>query len=194
MSKSGGNGGTGIATTANAPSNTLQATFKPVHVVAPPPAGTRPHTDLARAEKLTDLSSRGLIRHSQLFNKVAAQKHDPFLVKPMLAKIGGTAESARSFHSVPGFTAAESKGNIYPTNGGTSSERDRASLSSDGTAMSLIADLDADEDAGAGHRKSGWVLAWLANLIAAAGTCGLGWWLWQNAPKGARMTLPATVE
>lgn len=187
LSRSPGNGGTGIQTTAILPFNKLQSTFKPEHVVAPPPAGPRPHTDLAAAEKRTNLSSQDLIKHSQLFNKVAAAVGDPLLVKPVLNKIGATEESARTFHSVPGFTAEESKGNVYPTNGGTSRERPMASLSSDAAARATE-EPDSDKP-----DPPGWLLAWLFNLIAVAGTLGLAWWLWQNAPKGAHMSMPTTT-
>ena len=195
LSKSGGNGGTGVPTTAIQPLNNLQSTFKPSHVIAPPPAGTRPHTDLAAAEKRNNLSSQGLIKHSTLYNKIAANPHDPILAPPVLNKIGGTVESARSFHSVPGFTAEESKGNVYPTHGGRIGDgRPMGNLSSAGNAAM---DGELDNDAAAERAAQRTFSAWfdtLLLLLATLATGGLGWWLWQQTPKGLRPTLPALAN
>ncbi len=195
LSKSGGNGGTGVPTTAIQPLNNLQATFKPSHVTAPPPAGTRPHTDLAAAEKRNNLSSQDLIKHSTLYNKIAAHPGDPILAPPVLNKIGGTVESARSFHSVPGFTAEESKGNIYPTHGGRiGNGRPMGNLSSAGLAgMDGELDNDAAEERAAQRTFSAWFDTLLL-LLATLATGGIGWWLLQQTPKGLRPTLPALAN
>ena len=198
IAKGGGNGGTGLPTTVNQPLAKIQPTMTPDHSVAPPPAGPRPHTDLAAAEKRNNLSSVDLIKRSTLFKKVAAPGGDPVLAGAVLGKIGATAESARSFHTLQGFTAAESKGNITPTNGGTTgAKRAMASLSSGGTSIgpqALDAASDAAEDDDTAQRgQSGWLLAWLGNLVAVCGTAGLAWYAWRNMPRGARMTMPAQI-
>jgi hypothetical protein len=189
--RSGGNGGTGVSTTANAPLSNLQSTFKPLHVTLPPPAGVRPHTDLAAAEKTTMLSSRRLIKRSALYNKIVTPHGDPLLVGPDLRKIAYPDGGGSSFKTLQGFTAAESKGEIYPTHGGTvGKHHDGGSLSS--TAHPGTAESDAAEAADS-PAPAGWLLKWLFNLSAVAGTCGLGWLMWTQAPRGARMTLPAKL-
>ena len=190
LGKNAGNGGTGVPTTANAPQSTLQSTFKPVHVTAPPPAGVRPHTDLAAAEKRTMLSSRGIIKRSSLYNKIATHHGDPRLMRPVMNKIAYPDGGGSSFKALQGFTAAESKGNIYPTHGGTSGRHlEAGSLTS--SAHTAMADGEGETDERPG--ASGWLTRWLLNILAVAGSAGLALLLWQQAPKGARMTLPATT-
>ncbi len=185
--RSGGNGGSGVSTTANAPLANLQSTFKPLHVTQPPPAGVRPHTDLAAAEKTTMLSSRRLIKRSALYKKVASPPGDPRLVGPDHHKIAYPDGGGSSFKTLQGFTAADSKGEIYATHGGTSGKHhEDGSLSSLG--HSELADSAEAEDTD-NPMPTGWLLRWLFNLAAFAGACGLGWTMWTQAPPGARMTL-----
>lgn len=192
LSKAGGNGGTGVPTTANAPLGSLQSTFKPAHAIAPPPAGVRPHTDLAAAEKRTDLSSRSITKQSSLYNKIVLAPGDPRLVGAYAAKLGSKDGGGASVKQTPGFTDAESKGNVYVTTGGIdNNSRETASLSTHGVAATaLTSEIDTDE---APRKLNYSLLDWLLMTVAAIAACGIGVWLWQQAPKGARMTLPAKM-
>ena len=191
MSKGAGNGGTGIPTNANAPLANIQPTFKPAHAAAPPPAGVRPHTDLAAAEKRTDLSSRSIVKRSSLYPELHAPPVDPRLIGPTLPHMETVGGSA-SFKAVGGFNAELSKGNVYPTNGGRDSGgHPTASLSSNGAGAIFAAVTDGEESAAGRSAEQGWLGRWLVTLAALGGALGVGAWLWRQMPKTPRIRLPA---
>lgn len=195
MSKAGGNGGTGIPTTANAPLGSLQSTFKPAHAIAPPPAGVRPHTDLAADQKRTDLSSRSITKQSSLYNKIVLTPGDPNLTGAYAAKIGPKGGGGASVKQTAGFTADESKGDVTVSSGGRDNNtRPSASLSSHGgTAMTSSASNDFDSDGASRH--IGYTLSdWLVALIACVLSGMACVWLWRNAPQGARMIGPTAQQ
>jgi len=193
MSKAGGNGGTGIPATANAPLGSLQSTFKPAHAIAPPPAGVRPHTDLAAAQKRTDLSSRSITKQSSLYNKIIVAPGDPVLVGAYMAKLAPKDGGAASVKPTPGISGDLSKSNVTMASGSTDSNaRPSASLSSHGgTAMTATTgDFRGDVPAPRiGYTGVDWLLAAIAAMLSGA----IGGWLWRSAPAGARMTLPTRL-
>ena len=211
-SASGGSGGTGLSshgsagggkykgigaktpTAVSSPASNTQQTMVPAKPFTPPPAGPRPQTDLAAARKLIGLSSAGLVKHSQLFPKQHALPGDPSLAGPVLNAIGPTTGGSASFKKVAGISAAESNGNISPANFKTTPIKgQRASLSSGGSTTILPPASATEEMSTSNSQGGGWLLKWLSNAMAIAGMAGLGWWMWRQAPSGARMTLPARV-
>ncbi len=190
-SRSGGNGGTGVSTTANAPAAALRSTFQPLHVTLPPQAGVRPHTDLAAAVKRNMLSTKRLIKPSSLNNKVHAPVRDPLLMAAVLKKIAYPDGGGSSFKTLHTLKAAESNGKIYPANGVSSGKHEEAGTLSSGAPTEMQAsDDDAPVDESA---EGGWLLKWLMNIAAVAGSGALAWVLWRQLPPGARMTLPVAA-
>ena len=194
QTRSGGNGGTGVSTSANAPIASLTPSFKPLHVTLPPQAGIRPHTDLAAAMKRNTLASKRLIKPSSLYNKVHAPHRDPHLMAAVLKKIAYPDGGGSSFKTLRTIKAEESNGRIYPTNGGTTGRHEEAATLNSGTHE---AHADLDHIGGTDYEESpgdsNWLLKWLFNLAALAGSTGVAWLLWHQFPKGARMTLPTAL-
>jgi hypothetical protein len=185
LSPKGGSGGTGL-------SSGSQAKLSPAKPHATPPAGIRPHTDLAAATKLIGLASGNLIKHSSLFPKMPLPPGDPSLSGPVMNKIGATEGGSASFKAVAGISAAQSNGRVYPTNGGgAGGGRARESLS--GSQAHGVGDLDGETSDTPRKSSGGGLLAWLHGLLTAAGIGAIGYWMWNAAPKGARMALPATT-
>ncbi len=207
VSSHGGSGGTGLSshgsasgsirglsgassTHASTPASGTQQQLTPAKPHNTPPAGVRPHTDLAAATKIIGLSSGNLIKHSSLFPKMSLPAGDPSLAGPVMNKIGATEGGSASFKAVAGLSAAQSNGRVYPTNGGTSGGgRSGQSLSGSAAAVTST-DSDAIETP---RQRSGGLLAWLHGLLIVAGIGSIGYWMWTATPKGARMTLPATT-
>jgi hypothetical protein len=209
VSSRGGSGGTGLSSHGSAkgslrgigaPSSTRAATpasgtqhqMTPAKPHNTPPAGVRPHTDLAAATKLITLSSANLTKHSQLFPKMPLPPGAPSLVGPVLNNIGPTQGGSASFKAVAGIPTALSNGRVYPTHGGgTGGGKPGHSLSGSAhvTAMTVA---EASTGGGTGE-GGGWLLLWLKNCLCGLGVAGLGWWMWQQVPKGAKMALPARI-
>ena len=184
-----GSGGTGLPMQSlQSVAPTTPGQLRPSKPHISPPAGVRPHTDLANGIKTTGESSARLMKHTSLYPKQPPPPGDPLLVKPYAEKIGATIESARSFVTLPNIPADLSKGRIYPTHGGTSSGGHPSASLSSGHAYS-----DVNTEAAETPEKGGWLTTWLTNALAALGTLALCAWLWIKAPKGARMTLPVKV-
>jgi hypothetical protein len=155
-----------------------------------PPAGVRPHTDLAAATKLIQLSSGNLMKRSSLFPQMPLPPGDPSLSGPVLNKIGPVAGGSASFKAVAGIPAELSSGRVYPTNGaGPGGGKSGASLS----GSSVLASLSEASEPPTTTRSGG-LLHWLWNALTLAGIGGLAWYMWTQAPKGARMTLPAVAR
>ena len=160
--------------------------MSPAKPHATPPAGIRPHTDLAAATKIIGLSSGNLIKHSSLYPKMPVPPGAPALSGPVLNKIGATDGGSASFKAVAGIPAELSNGRVYPTNGrGAGGGRPHASLS--GTAAHGVGDDATNEAATPLKRSSAGLLAWLHGLLTAAAISVIGYWLWTSAPKGARL-------
>jgi hypothetical protein len=207
LSSRGGSGGTGLSshgsargssrgvggqspTRATTPASGTQHQLTPAKPHNTPPAGVRPHTDLAAATKITTLSSANLIKHSQLFPKMPVPPGAPSLAGPVLNNIGPTQGGSASFKAVAGIPTALSNGRVYPTNGGgAGGGKPGHSLTGTAHLMAMAAG-DAGDGTGTG---GGWLLLWLKNIFCALGIAGLGWWMWQQAPKSARTGLPATI-
>ncbi len=160
--------------------------MSPAKPHATPPAGVRPHTDLAAATKLIGLSSGNLIKHSSLYPKMPVPPGAPALSGPVLNKIGATQGGSASFKAVAGIPADLSNGRVYPTNGrGAGGGRSPASLS--GTAALGVGDAATNEVAAPLKRSGAGLLAWLHGLFTAAAIGAIAYWMWSSAPKGARM-------
>ena len=211
-SAGGGSGGTGLSshgsagggkykgvgaktpTGVSSPASNTQQTMVPAKSFSPPPAGVRPHTDLAAANKLVAHSSASLVKHSQLFPRQHNLPGDPTLSGPVLNAIGPTTGGSASFKKVAGFSVAESNANISPANFKTTPAKlQTKSLSSGGASTALAAAAATDEPAAPGGQGGGWLLNWLTNAMTLAGIIVLGLWMWRQAPRGAPMTLPARI-
>jgi hypothetical protein len=178
-------------TRASTPPSSSQHQVTPAKPHNSPPAGVRPHTDLAAATKLISLSSANLTKRSQLFPKMPLPPGSPELSGPVLNKIGATQGGSASFKAVAGIPAALSSGSIYPTNGGGAGGGKSAASLSGSAAASVFSASATDGDGKSSG--GGWLLTWLMNLGCVVGMGGLAWWMWQQAPKGARIGLPATI-
>jgi hypothetical protein len=180
------------STRATTPSSSTQSKIAPAKPHATPPAGVRPHTDLAAATKIIGLSSGNLIKHSSLFPKMPLPPGAPSLAGPVMNKIGATEGGSASFKAVAGIPTSLSNGRVYPTSGGgAGGGRARESLS--GSQVHGVADHGSDDSDRPRRSSGGGLLYWLQALFTAAGIGAIGWWMWNAAPKGARMALPATT-
>jgi hypothetical protein len=209
LSTGKGSGGTGLSshgsasgsikglsssssTRASTAASGTQNQMTPAKPHATPPAGVRPHTDLAAATKLIGLASGNLIKHSSLYPKMPLPPGDPALSGPVMNKIGATEGGSASFKAVAGISAAQSNGNVYPTHGGgAGGGRARESLS--GSQAHGVGDLDGEASDAPRKSTGGGLLAWLHGLCTVLGIGAIGYWMWNAAPKGARMALPATT-
>jgi hypothetical protein len=209
LSTGKGSGGTGLSshgsaagsikglsgassTRASTAASGTQNQMTPAKPHATPPAGVRPHTDLAAATKLIGLASGNLIKHSSLFPKLPLPPGAPVLSGPVMNKIGATEGGSASFKAVAGISAAQSNGRVYPTNGGgAGGGRARESLS--GSQAHGVGDLDGEASDITPRSNGGGLLSWLHGLFTVLGIGAIGYWMWNAAPKGARMPLPATT-
>jgi hypothetical protein len=179
-------------TRASTPASGSRHQITPAKPHNSPPAGVRPHTDLAAATKITALSSANLLKHSQLFPKMPLPPGAPSLAGPVLNNIGPTQGGSASFKAVAGIPTALSNGRVYPTNGGgAGGGKPGHSLTGNAHVMAMAAGETSD---GTGNGTGGgWLLLWLKNIACGLGMAGLGWWMWQQAPKSAKVSLPATI-
>jgi hypothetical protein len=210
LSTGKGSGGTGLSshgsaagsikglsgassTRASTAASGTQNQMTPAKPHATPPAGVRPHTDLAAATKLIGLSSGNLIKHSSLFPKLPLPPGAPVLSGPVMNKIGATEGGSASFKAIAGIPASLSKGAVYPTNGGgAGGGRARESLS--GSQAHGVGDIEGEASDTPRRANGGGLLSWLHGLFTILGVGAIGYWMWNAAPKGARMTtLPATT-
>ncbi len=209
ISSHGGSGGTGLSSHGSAagstrgigaatpthsttPSSGTQQQMTPAKPHATPPAGVRPHTDLAAASKLIQLSSGNLIKRSALFPKMPLPPGDPSLSGPVLNSIGPTQGGSASFKAVAGIPTDLSNGRVYPTNGGGGGGGKSGASLGGATGLAMTAgDGDASSEA---KNSGGGLLVWLQRLLTLVGVGGLSWWLWTSRPKGARIALPALVR
>jgi hypothetical protein len=179
------------STRATTPPSSGQNKITPAKPHATPPAGVRPHTDLAAATKIIGLSSGNLIKHSSLFPKMPLPPGDPSLAGPVMNKIGATEGGSASFKAVAGIPASLTKGHVPIANTGSAGGRAHQSLSA---SQAHGMDHDGSEEADTPRRSSGGgLLSWLHALLTAAGIGVIGFWMWNATPKGARMTLPVTT-
>jgi hypothetical protein len=164
--------------------------MSPAKPHATPPAGVRPHTDLAAATKLIGLASGNLIKHSSLYPKMPLPPGSPALSGPVMNKIGATEGGSASFKAVAGIPTSLSNGRVYPTNGGgAGGGRARESLS--GSQAHGVGDESGEALETPRRSPGGGLLTWLHALLTALGIGAIGYWMWNSAPKGARMALPA---
>jgi hypothetical protein len=209
LSTGKGSGGTGLSshgsaagsikglsgassTRASTAASGTQNQMTPAKPHATPPAGVRPHTDLAAATKLIGLASGNLIKHSSLFPKMPMPPGAPSLSGPVMNKIGATEGGSGSFKAVAGISAAESNGRVYPTNSrGGGGGHAHASLS--GSQAHGVGSLDGEATDAPRRSNGGGLLTWLHGLLTSLGIGAIGYWMWNAAPKGARMALPATT-
>ncbi len=209
LSAGKGSGGTGLSshgsaagsikglsgassTRASTAASGTQNQMTPAKPHAAPRAGVRAHTDLAAATKLIGLASGNLIKHSSLYPKMPLPPGDPSLSGPVMNKIGATEGGSGSFKAVAGISAAQSNGRIYPTNGGGGGGgHAHASLS--GSQAHGAGDHDGEASDTPRKSTGGGLLVWLHGLATLLGIGAIGYWMWNAAPKGARMALPATI-
>jgi hypothetical protein len=207
LSTGKGSGGTGLSshgsaagsikglsgassTRASTAASGTQNQMTPAKPHATPPAGVRPHTDLAAATKLIGLASGNLIKHSSLYPKMPLPPGSPALSGPVMNKIGASEGGSGSFKAVAGITAGQSNGRVYPKNGGgAGGGRAHASLS--GSQSHGVGDLDGEATDTPRRSSGGGLLAWLHGLLTLLGIGAIGYWMWNAAPKGARMPVPA---
>jgi hypothetical protein len=180
------------ATTApSAGPSTGQNKIAPARPHATPPAGVRPQTDLAAATKLIGLASGNLIKHSSLYPKMPLPPGAPALSGPIMNKIGATEGGSGSFKAVAGIPAAQLNSQVALKNGG-SGGGGRAHASLSGSQAHGVGDLDGEARDNLRRSNGAGLLSWLHGLLTILGIGAIGYWMWNAAPKGARMALPAS--